>query len=259
MKFITTFFLLTFFIGKYSLGQNSLNFLDRIKNYDLTNVFNPDSITDDGNEKYKRLDPIGYIDTNFQRFQIHFTSFVKDKTNPYQYNVSGKTKVKDNVCSFIGTITAIAASYDTSSLMKDIGFPTYKEGYIKAQVLINENKNQQGSGIIKGELTTDIYFDNKGNIHYNGLMLIADSYSNNQVEGKWTSYKTGKTKKCNWGDFRIPDSRGFDGGTGEFMPEEKYLDNGWRNYYEYLMINEVNKNDPKSIEVKQIEKKEWWK
>ena len=258
IKFIIVALFLTI-VRTNSFGQDNLSFLDKMKNYDLSSVFNPDSITDDGNEKYKRPEILGYIDTDFQRFQIHFTSISKSKSNPHEYNVAGKTKVKNNICSFTGTITVVAATYDTSSLMTLIGFPKYKGGFITGQVLINEDKNQPFSGFIKGKLTTEIYFDDKGQIHYSALMLVADSFSNNQFEGNWTSYKSGKTKKCNWGDFRIPDSKGFDGGTGEFMPEEKYLDNGWRNYYDYLMINDVNENEPKSIEVKRIEETEWWK
>jgi hypothetical protein len=259
LKFIGSIFLITILIGSNLFGQNSSSFMNKINNYDLSSVFNPDSITDDGIEKYKRPEILGYIDTTFQRFQIHFISLKKDKSNPYKYDVSGKTKVKDNICSFIGTITVIAATYDTSSLMTLIGFPKYKGGFITGQVLIYEDKNQIASGSIKGELKTEIYFDDKEQIHYSALFLVADGFSNNQFEGNWTSYKSGITKKCNWGDFRIPDSNGFDGGTGEFIPMEKYLVNGWQNYYDYLKINAVNENEPKSIEVKRIEETEWWK
>jgi len=242
IKFIIATLFLTIFVKTNSLGQDSLSFLYKMKYFDLSSVFNPDSITDDGNEKVKRPEILGFIDTNFQRFQIHFTSFRQSKSNPYEYKVAGKSKVKNNICSFTGTITVVAATYDTSSLMTLIGFPKYKGGNITGQVLIYEDKNQPGSGFIKGELNTEIYFDDKGQIHYSALMLVADGFSNNQFKGNWTSYKSGKTKKCNWGDFRIPDSNKFDGGTGDFMPEKKYLDNGWRDYYDY-----------------RIEGKEWWK
>ena len=256
--FISAILFFTAIMCNHSNGQDtsSSNFYNQIKNYDLSSVFNPDSIIDDGNIKYKHRDPLGYIDTNYQRFQIHFTSIVKSKFNPYEYKILGKTKVKDNICSFTGTITVIAADFDTSRLMKEIGFPTYKEGYITGHIQIYEDKNQSFSGFINGQLSTDCYIYNKGKINYNALMLVADGFFNNQFEGEWTSYKTGKTKKCNWGDCRIPDSKYLDGGTGEFYPEEKYIDNGWRNYYNCLT---GSMDDKKTKEAERIENIEWWK
>ena len=253
-----TLFLLTFFVLKQSSGQiaKSLSFYKKIKDYDLSSVLNPDSITDDGNEKQRRPELLGFIDSSFQRFQIHFTSFVKSKSNPYEYVIIGKTKIKDNICNFKGTITVVAAIYDTTSLMRDIGFPTYREGNITSKVMLYEDKKQYGSGTITGELSTDIYFDDKGKIYYSALMLVADGYSNNQFKGSWTSYNTGKTKKCNWGDFRIPESDGLDGGTGEFMPQEKYLDNGWRDYYNYLI---GGLDESKRLEAERIENIKWWR
>jgi hypothetical protein len=257
-KIIISIFILMCFTSYNALAQqNGTNSCyKKIKNFDLSIVFNPDSITDDGFEKYKRPEILGYIGTNFQRFQIHFTSFIKSQTNPYEYRVSGKTKVKDNINSFTGTVTIFDANFDNSSLMKDLGFPKFKAGYLTSKVLLYEDKSQPNSGYIKGDLSTDIYFDDKGQIHYHSLLLVSDSYSNNQFTGKWTSYKTGKSKKCNWGDFRIPESNGLDGGTGEFMPMEKYLDYGWRNYYN-LKIG--FNDDAKRIAAERIEYDEWWK
>lgn len=48
--------------------------------------------------------------------------------------------------------------------------------------------------------------------------------------GSWTSYKTNIAKKCNWGDYRIPDSSDLDIGTGEFSVNEKYVKNDWLSY-----------------------------
>jgi hypothetical protein len=223
---------LTFCLYTHSVGQNKNgnSFYIKIKHYDLSSVFMPDSIIDDANERHKRPEPLGYIDPNYQRFQIHMTSISKSKSDPYVYHITGKTKVKENICSFKGTITVVAADYDSSSLMSDIGFPQYKQGLIIGQVQIEEDKTQVGSGVIKVKISTDVYFDSKDRIHYSALMLIADGFSNNQVEGSWTSYKTGKTKRCNWGDFRIPDSRDLDFGDGEFSVNPKYRQNGWADY-----------------------------
>jgi hypothetical protein len=240
-----------------STGQDSLYFdiYDKISNYNLSNIFCPDSIEDDASEKFEMTDPLGFIDTNYQRFQVHFLSIIKSKSDPYKYNISGKTKVKENICSFTGTITVVAATIEESAFINDIGLPGYQQGYITGLVQINEDRNQAASGFIKGTLSTNFIIDTNGVMKYDAIFLVADGFYNNQFVGEWTSYRTGKTKKCNWGDFRIPDCGDLDVGTGEFYPNEKYLDNGWRSYYDYSTGSE---EDPKR---KEAEKKEyqWWR
>lgn len=88
-KEITTLIFTLILFGQ-SFGQKNLYL--KIKNYDLTSVYKPDSIIDDSNEKIKLAEPLGFIGTNFQRLQIHFISIKKSRTNPYEYNVLGKKK-----------------------------------------------------------------------------------------------------------------------------------------------------------------------
>jgi len=256
-KFIPILILSIVFMSNHLNGQvtSSKTLYEKISKYDLSTVIFPDSICDDNNDKFIRPELLGYIGSNFQRFQIHFTTIVRSITNPYEYKITGKTKVRDNICSFTGTMTVSEATNDSSDLMEEIGFPTYTRGFITFLVQINEDKTHAGSGFIKGELTTDIYFDDKDSIHYQALMLVADGFSNNQFEGTWTSYQTGILKKCNWGDFRIPDSKDLDGGTADFYPMEKYLENGWRNYYNCMSDDDESKRK----EAQRIEESVWWK
>ncbi|WP_260390444.1 hypothetical protein [Riemerella anatipestifer] len=65
--------------------------------------------------------------------------------------------------------------------------------------------------------------DNKGQFRYDALNFFSDGFSNNQFVGSWTSYKTNITKRCNWGDYRIPESGDLDIGVGEFSVKDKYL------------------------------------
>lgn len=217
-------------ICAFAQKPDMVSFYDKLRQYDLSKVFNPDSIIDDVNDRYRRPEPIGYMDTNYQRFQIHFVSITQNSKNPYQYHVSGKTKVKERICNFTGMITVVAAAYDTSVTIRDLGFPEYEQGRITADVWIEEDRKHPDAGRIKGKLKTDVYFDDKDKLYYNALMLVADGFCNNQFEGKWTSYKTGKAKKCNWGDFRIPDSGHLDYGAGEFSVNPQYIKNGWDSY-----------------------------
>lgn len=88
-------------------------------------------------------------------------------------------------------------------------------------------------------------------------MLIADGYSNCQYEGTWTSYKTSKTKTCNWGDYRIPNSKDLDNGCGEFIPQEKYAKFGWQNYILLFTIPYDDDYEKNPIYIE--ENREWWK
>ncbi len=65
------------------------------------------------------------------------------------------------------------------------------------------------------------------------------------------SYKTNISKKCNFGDYRIPESVNLDIGAGEFSPDPKFFDKGWKSY-SFSLYGETE------IEQKK-EKEKWWK
>jgi hypothetical protein len=92
-------------------------------------------------------------------------------------------------------------------------------------------------------------------LRYDNIDGIADGYCNNMFTGTCTNYKTKQKLKCNWGDDRIPDSKGLDIGAGEFSVSEKYLTNGWQNYVDAYTYSDSIKQK-KAIE---IENKKWWK
>ena len=209
--------------------QDTADFYIQIKNLDLITIFAPDSflIEGPGAERLnvKRAEALGFIDTSYTRFYIHITSARKSIDNPYEYKISGKTRVRTNICSFQGTIT-----FKISKLYLDPEFPKVKVGFAIGEILFYEDSAQTGSGLIKGKLTTHFYLDKTQKPRYNSLMWQADGFCNNQVVGTWTSYKTNKSRKCNWGDYRIPEASDFDMGAGEFSPADKYLKNGWQSY-----------------------------
>jgi hypothetical protein len=218
-----------------------------IAKYDLSTLWKGDTIHSDDDIAGAFPEPLGFIGDNYQRFYIHYTSVVK--TGPDLYTVKGKTRVKDNICNFTGTIKVLKAV-----MHKDSEDPGYKEGTLTCQVTLYEDSTQRSSGFIKGQLTTDFCIDAKGHLQYDALTLGADGYANNQCEATWTSYSTKKSKKCNWGDYRIPDSGDLDTGVGEFMITEKYIPNGWENY------TKLNSDDEQTAtKAKEIESKEWWK
>lgn len=207
----------TFFMKDYTAG---------IKDHDLSKLWRGDSIRLEGGREFIAFqEPLGFLGDNYQHFYIHYNSVTKSKDDPYKYIVKGKTKLKDNICSFTGTILVQKAKIEESQ-----DAPGYIQGIVTCDVLFYEDSTHAGSGVIKGELTTNFSIDKKGKLEYDALIYFSDGYCNNQCRATWTSYKTGKSKKCNWGDFRIPDSGDLDLGVGDFIVNEKYSKNGWEDF-----------------------------
>lgn len=206
---------------------------------------------EDGKETFERPEILGFIGGDYQRFYIHFVSVIQNPTNTYEYLVYGKTKVKESICSFQGTITI-----RHSRIYKSGEMPTYKQGFAICEVILYEDRKQPSTGLIKGTLKSKFLIDNKGKFRYDALMYIADGFSNNQFIGSWTSYKTNNYKKCNWGDYRIPECGDLDIGAGEFGVDEKHLKNGWINY---KLAKEIHSETKEIKQARQRENEQWWK
>jgi hypothetical protein len=231
------------------------DFYKQMKDYDLSIVLMTDSLS--YGEKFERSESLGFIGDDYQRFYIHFISIIKNPTHPYEYFAYGKTKVKENICTFQGTITIQSAQvYTEINPDVDSELNVKKQGFAGCTLLLFEDSKQKSTGYIKGNLTINFFIDNKNNIRYDDLMFGADSFSNNEFVGTWTSYKTTISKKCNWGDNIIPDSwPGLSLGSVDSFIDPKYVKNGWGNYM-LLLSGEDEILIQKAIE-KEHEK--WWK
>lgn len=193
---------------------------------------------------------LGFIGSNYQRIKVYFLSI--KKTSDSTYEAHGVTSVKNNICNFNGLIH-IKCLFENTYLPEDGTEEKYsyvergvkKRGFLLAKYKFCEDEHVNSTGIFEGELTTYWYLDKYGKLQYNDIEGYGDGYCNNQYEGTWTSYKTGKSKICNWGDFRIPNCGDLDYGAGEFSPAPEYKDNGWSNYDEELENVELRNN--------------WWK
>jgi hypothetical protein len=193
----------------------------------------------------------GFIGNDYQRIRIKLISVIKNKENPIQYFVYGKSMVKGNICEFQGTITITNVFY-----FKDADKPDIKQGKAVGEYLFYENPSQKHVGQFKGVFSTNWYLDNDGTIKYDDLSDVADGFTNNEFVGTWTNYSGTMTKICNWGDSRIPMSGDLDNGTGEFHPDAKYQSNGWLTYIQAY----GGGNDKEETEnALRAEEKEWWK
>jgi len=247
--------ILTVFFLSNTFGQNTttINFYEQIKNYDLSTILIADSfLAEDreyGKDRIKRAEILGFIGDNYQRFQIHFISVIQNPTDPYEYLAYGKTKVKETICTFQGKITLKQAK-----TYKSNDIPAYQQGYTTCDVILYEDNKQPFTGFVKGKLTSHFVIDNQGTFRYDGTNFVADGFSNNEFIGTWTSYKSNVSKRCNWGDYTIPESGDLDIGAGEFSVDEKYVRNGWVNY--------MLENMAADLEIKRdktnTEQKNWW-
>lgn len=248
------YLLIVFIIFSFSsFGQSNENLKDvssELIDSDFSSVFIGEKFKSyNRTDLYDRIEPIGFFGKSYQRFYIHFISVVQNKANPSEYFVYGKTKLKDNISSFQGTI-----KINKVEEYKRHEFPEFRRGELKGTYTFYEDPKNNGTGKFDGEVTSYWLINDKGDIEYDAMMLSADGYSNNQFNGEWISYSSNNKYICNWGDYRIPDSNELDNGAGEFFPSDEYLEKGWKSYLEQY----GDPNIASTIESRRLEKQKWW-
>jgi len=239
----------------FEQDKTTNDFFTQIKDYDLSVVWTADSIADE-EEIFERAPILGFIGDDYQRLHIRFISIIQNPLNPYEYFTYGKTKVKENICSFQGTIKVTKSRLYKETDMPD-WLPNYKQGYVECELNLYEDRKEKSTGLFSGKLKTNFIIDDKGKLKYDAINSVADGFYNNQFVGTWTSYNTKSTKKTHWGDYRIPESGDLDCGTGLFMVWDKYQKNGWQSY---VKCNHRSYPDMESYQ-KACEEEffEWWK
>ncbi|MFB9080532.1 hypothetical protein ACFFLS_20575 [Flavobacterium procerum] len=200
----------------------SKNELSNYSRYDFSNLWNQTE-----NDLV-----FGIIGDNYERILIKFFSIKKSKEKSNEYLVSGKTKVKSNICSFKGKITIKRINelkqpkFGVDDEYKNAGIK--KQGLLTAVYEFVEDEKQNGSGKFSGKLESIWYLDKNDLIQYNNIEIDSDKYFNNAFVGIWKSNTTGREKICNWGDYRVPNVNCyFDIGAAEISVSEKYQKNGW--------------------------------
>lgn len=248
---LTAIFAATF--SAFSQPAGYTDFYASIAKYDVSKLWRADSTLDQEEGKYFPFpEPLGFIGSDYQRFYIHYISVRKSNESPYRYIVTGKTRVRDNICSFTGTITITQAV-----LSKTTDYAPYKQGSLSCTIHFYEDSTQKGSGWFEGNLSSDFCLDKKGRLYYDAISIVADGYSNNQCTATWRSYKNAITKKCNWGDFRIPESLELDKGAGVFVVDEKYIRSGWESYVKAYGPSDATEEESKKALAE--EDRKWWK
>ena len=208
-------------------------------------------------------EPLGYRGSDFQRFYIHFDTVYK--TSSYRYAVEGRTRFRDTVRRFAGEVVmdSLKLLWTLDSL-DDVfyRFMLYQKidagGHLCGHYLFREDSSVAGSGVLQGKVTYSV-FRELCKLQYNCEGIdCADGFDNNQYEGTWTSPDGSRSEKCNWGDYRIPDSRQLDIGCAEFVPDDEYVNNGWQLRRQ---ITDIDYDDPKKDSVIALfhADEHWWR
>ena len=189
----------------------------------------------------------GVLGRNYQRIRVHIDKVSVSK-NRDTYIVTGKSNVRNSICRFKGTIKLLKVFLNDSC-----DYSEHKTcGDLFAEYLFYEDSNQNHSGVFKGITECSFYIDSTGKYAYvDESMSEADGYWNRSFVGTWTEYKTGITKKCIWGDYRLPFTFDFDCGDGEMMVRDKYKKNGWQTFGDGSEIISVGRD-------KWELKNKWW-
>jgi len=83
--------------------QKTTNFLPEISKYDISDILTQTKFKAENDTTIvERQEPLGFIGENYQRFYIHFISAIQNPTDKLNYFIYGKTRVKENICSFQG-------------------------------------------------------------------------------------------------------------------------------------------------------------
>lgn len=238
----------------FDAGYAQRSTKDFLARYDLSyTVINPDTAPTDGvyswwtaaskedwsnydnepmvDEWIKRPEPLGFRGKNYQRFYIHFDTVYK--VSPTVYKLEARSRCKNEYCNIIGSIVIDSVkSYVDTMLFSGFDNLT-EEGFIYAHYDMDAYiENKQVARLFGRSYYW--YLVHNDSVYYNALMIVADGYDNNQYTGKWVNLASDDTLTCNWGDFRIPESQEeLDFGCGQFGPNKKYYDYGWKSYIDF--------------------------
>lgn len=204
-----------------------------------------------------RPEPLGFKGDQFQRFYIHFDTVYK--LSPTVYRVEARSRCKDVIHNIQGRILIDSVvPFDECDLSDDFIKGLSECGTVYGHYEMEASVGSKPVARLFGRSTYE-YLVHDDSVYYDALMIVADGYSNNQYTGKWVDVVTGDTLTCNWGDFRIPESKGLDGGCGLFIPGEEYYELGWKPYLDW--DKHAYMGDPTCEYYKFLYEidKNWWK
>ena len=198
---------------------------------------------------YKDVEFHGMIGDDIQNMRIVFTAI--RRINEREYEVIGKSKVKDNICDFKGTMEA--KNVETYDIIDEDDDLSTIDGQIRGHYIFSEDKTQSGAGIFEG------WFKVYWAYYYDGIGLADLWYTSSDdlihFDGTWKSNRTEKIKNVCWGDYNACFPADFDISDGpDLIVSEKYRSSGWG-----YMIDFYSQDEEKRQKAIAEYEKQWWK
>jgi hypothetical protein len=209
-----------------SSGQEVVT-TDFCSEYDLTKFL----------RTYEDYGTDGVFDTIYQRIQFHFETIKKDEAENCKYLIYGADRLRGLVTPFNGKISINKVVKNAGDLYNPEIPSDEKMIDFYGNFEFREDEKVSGSGVFKGDISFSLTLNKENELIDDMGDYMGDGFSNFTYEGTWTNYKTGKIKKCVWGQGRLPNTGDFDGGAGEVIADEKYRQNGWERDNNFALID----------------------
>lgn len=181
---------------------------------------------------------IGFIGDDYERLSMAFLT-VTSTADSKVLAVTGKSRVKNNICSFTGTLTV-------RKLL--LGNDNPGEGVATGIYQFTEDSTQSHPGVFTGSFAIRVILDKDARPVYKKPDSNNWGYA---FAGDWKLHKGKLQMRANWGDNRIPDSGDLDNGQDNFQVNPKYAKAGWKNY--------IRAYENKDADALKKEKEPWFK
>jgi hypothetical protein len=164
---------------------------------------------------------IGYVGENYRRLQWSIARAEKKSSTEYAIHgeIDGQPYAGRLQIQQIKTLPAAKFPLLAKHLKAT--------GLLLAEMRLDSPASSET--LASGVFIHGFYLDADDNLLYNDWDSNGDSYKNNLFFGRCILGK-GQPETCAWGHYRAPCSGDLDIGAGEFSPDEKYLNNGWREF-----------------------------
>ncbi len=226
-----------------NLQQNKdIKPLPKIESIDVTNLLR------------KEIDFCGMIGDDIQRMEIVFLSTKRMSKN--EYEVIGKSKVKNNICDFKGVIEVLSVEKSEIEGKSDES-PNIVDGKITGKYHFLEDKSQPGTGSFDGVFEIYWAYDDNDTIGLADIWYTQSDYTI-VFDGSWKSYQTGKIKKACWSDYKACFPDDFNRSDGpDLIPDEKYRSKGWGDLID-MFSSDLKKRENAEKEFRE-HWQNWWK
>lgn len=210
---------------------------DSLLALDLSNLFASKNPEEGFSNRFDGL----YGKDNY-RIEMFFAEATKDAENATIYHIKGKSRFKNNITPFEGTITI-----DSLVAFEDPNIDTtnYDQESIRHKMLysavgnfvLKEDSTAKGSGIFSGKMTMDFLVrnDNLTELWYFSPQTKSKA-SGFRFIGEWQSYLTKVSKPVIWAkdlfSFVNEIIKDFSIGERDVEINAKYRHLGWDNYWE---------------------------